>query len=134
MSKLTPLQALENIKRYYPFDIRDLEYQNIDIIESALKEYENQKAIDKFMERTCKDLGVHNPTEELVLAAKQLKALDIIKNRQVDVGLLLACESEPEYLNRCCNRYWTNDKCGWKRLTQEEYDLLKEVLTDVRHD
>lgn len=57
-----------------------------------------------------------------------LKALEIIKNKQVDVGLLLACESEPEYLNRCCNRYWTNDKCGWKRLSQEEYKFLKEVL------
>ena len=60
--------------------------------------------------------------------SEPLQALEIIKNKQVDVGLLLACESEPEYLNRCCNRYWTNDKCGWKRLSQEEYDLLKEVL------
>ena len=59
---------------------------------------------------------------------KALKALEIIKNKEVDVGLLLACESEPEYLNRCCNRYWTNDKCGWKRLSQEEYKFLKEVL------
>lgn len=58
----------------------------------------------------------------------KLKALEIIKARQVDVGLLLDCETEPEYLNRCCNRYWHNERCGWKRLSQEEFDLLKEVL------
>ena len=64
------------------------------------------------------------------LIEKHLKALEIIKEKQVDIGLLIACETEPEYLNRCCNRYWTNDKCGWKRLSQEEFDLIKEVLKD----
>lgn len=57
---------------------------------------------------------------------KELKALEIIKNKDVCVELL---------------RYWWkceyNDKDilekynymhHWKQLTQEEYDLLKEVL------
>ena len=93
-----PLQALENIRK-----------------EAGIPYFSTLYDIDMWREdfKTVEDA---------------LKALEIIKNKEVDVGLLLACESEPEYLNRCCNRYWTNDKCGWKRLSQEEYKFLKEVL------
>ena len=50
--------------------------------------------------------------------SKELKALEIIKEKRVDVWLLFECDSIVEYnqnTHSCC-------------LNQEEYDLLKEVL------
>ena len=49
-----------------------------------------------------------------------LKVLDIIKEKGVNVGLLSRCANAERYNKGMCyeSRY----------LTQEEYDLLKEVL------
>lgn len=53
---------------------------------------------------------------------KPLKALEIIKEKQVDIHWLKGCKSLEEY-NDCVN--------PWEEpLTQEEYDLLKEVLDE----
>ena len=51
---------------------------------------------------------------------KSLKALEIIKEKGVNVGLLSRCANAERYNKGMCyeSRY----------LTQEEYDLLKEVL------
>jgi len=60
---------------------------------------------------------------------KELKALEIIKNKLIDVGRLYGCmvaypnEKTPIHYNeKIDKRYKTY------MLTQEEYDLLKEVL------
>lgn len=55
-----------------------------------------------------------------IIIEKELKALEIIKTKWVDVLNFHTCLSLEEY----------NDTCtyDWQKLTQEEYELLKEVL------
>ena len=53
---------------------------------------------------------------------KELKALEIIKNKQVDAYAVVESKS----LEEMNNRFWfPNEEL---KLTQEEYDLLKEVF------
>ena len=52
---------------------------------------------------------------------KELKALEVIKNKKVNVFLLINCDSLEEY-NSQTYVY------PQRQLTQEEYNLLKEVL------
>ena len=64
---------------------------------------------------------------------KALKALEIIIERVVDIGYIIDCETEPEYLNRMCHRVYAEQNDfrqppAYKRMTQEEFNLLKEVL------
>lgn len=47
------------------------------------------------------------------------KILEIIKEKQANITILIGCDSLEEY-----NKH----PLSWKHLTQEEYDLLKEVL------
>lgn len=49
---------------------------------------------------------------------KELKALEIIKEKKVNIKLLL--------IDKDCELY--NMNYGYEDLTQEEYELLKEVL------
>ena len=51
---------------------------------------------------------------------KKLKAFEIIKNKMVDVGKLFYCYESLEEYNK-----WVSEK---DKLTQEEFDLLKEEL------
>lgn len=53
---------------------------------------------------------------------RKLKVLEIIKEKRIDVDLFIdtsSCGGLEEYNEYCCN---------WAKLTQEEYNLLKEVL------
>ena len=52
---------------------------------------------------------------------KKLKALEIIKEKEVDVGAL--CELDLVLYNK-----YVKEINGTPTLTQEEYDLLKEIL------
>ena len=54
------------------------------------------------------------------IAQKELEAFEIIKNKKVETYHLSRCKTLIEY-----NSAW--DICGME-LTQEEFDLLKEVL------
>ena len=54
---------------------------------------------------------------------KEHKAIEIIKKKNIDVYFLRSSETPIEYMTfNFFNR--------WKALTQEEFDLLKEVLKD----
>ena len=55
--------------------------------------------------------------------SKYCKAIKIIKKKRVNVDFLLDCKTLEQY-NNSCLRYELDREC----LTQEEYDLLKEVL------
>ena len=57
--------------------------------------------------------------EDLDIVEKELKALEIIKNKKVNVIILMGCDTIEEY-----NKH----PLTWNKLTQEEYELLKEVL------
>lgn len=60
--------------------------------------------------------------------AKLYQALEIIKNKRVDVSLITDTKSLQEY-NEKIPQYVICDENGVDRLlSQEEYDLLKEVL------
>lgn len=50
---------------------------------------------------------------------KKLKALEIIKEKEIDVPLFKECPNYDEYME------WCSEKA---KLTLQEYDLLKEVL------
>lgn len=54
------------------------------------------------------------------MVEKPLKALEIIKKKGVNVSLVLRCNTTKEY-----NKYFEID---FEKLTEEEYDLLREVL------
>ena len=56
---------------------------------------------------------------------KELKALEIIKNKRVDVDLLLSSLYVAHY-----NDFISEEIIGEKQLTQKEFDLLKKVLKD----
>lgn len=67
--------------------------------------------------------------------SKESQLLQIIKDRVVDIGLLKDCKTEPEYLNRLCHRVYAeqndfNEKPAYKRMSQEEFDLLKEYFNE----
>lgn len=61
---------------------------------------------------------------ECKLIETALKALEIIKEKQVDVAMILSCEDADDY-NRWCDSgaSWSNE-----HITQQEYAILKEVL------
>lgn len=61
--------------------------------------------------------GVFTFIPNFELIEKELKALEIIKNKKVNVGWFVKKTNLNAYNSNC-----------YKQLTQEEYDLLKEVL------
>lgn len=104
--ELSPLEALEEIRNFFhPFENEE----TFEIIETTLKDYEKKTKLAKEYD------DVNN-------VAKRLKALEIIKEKQVDVYAVIESKS----LKEMNDRFWF-PKEEYK-LTQEEYDLLKEVL------
>jgi len=103
--KLSPLEAYKKVSDYcrewLTFD------KELDIIETALKRLES---VDRVGEMFCCDVD------------KKLKALEIIKEKGVNIYLLNETDNVEEYNELIKSHY------GMKQLTQEEYDLLKEVL------
>ena len=75
---------------------------------------------EHFADLTCNFPDDYVASYNAVLNA--VKALEIIKEKQVNVSALLELDNLQQY----------NDYCdmvgGCKKLTQEEFDLLKEVL------
>ena len=84
----------------------------IELIRDYLYEIINHKEVDEWLE----------PIEDEIKKLKQ--AIDILKNKNVNIKLLRISKSVDSYncfisgLNFCNN------------LTQEEYELLKEVFDD----
>lgn len=63
--------------------------------------------------------------EDKAVIEKGLKALDIIKEKSVDVGFLQYCSTVETYNNYIIEHAWTRQT---KKLTKEEFGLLKEAL------
>ena len=61
------------------------------------------------------------PEKEFQIVEKELKALEIIKKKMVDVGA--SQELDLELYNK-----YVKEINGTPTLTQQEYDLLKEVI------
>ena len=58
--------------------------------------------------------------DKLEIIEKELKALEIIKEKKVNLDILTQCDSVELY-NKCIHYFD-------RQLTQEEYDSLKKVL------
>ena len=112
------LESLKEIKKYFPFKVNELEYQNIDIIETALKNYENLKQENEQLKTSYLENLLNEESKEYIY--KKLKALDTIKER---FTIQFSKSDLPNYYG--IMQIGTNPVYI---KTQEEYDLLKEVL------
>lgn len=65
-----------------------------------------------------------NENEKVGVNHRKLKAFEIIKEKKVDVGLLVSCDNVEHYNYRVDEKWKTFSR----RLTKEEFDLLKEAL------
>ena len=81
----------------------------------ALKELE-----DYYIEKSDIITVYVGDTEQCEIIEKELKALEIIRKKKVNCLYIAVCKSVNEYNNII--------PCENDELTQEEYDLLKEVL------
>lgn len=76
------------------------------------------------LERVKTLLDYQIVSEDISIIEKELKALEIIKKKMVDMNLLVETFTYPKNGLKAYNGY----KINGYNLTQEEYDLLKEVL------
>ena len=163
------LEALERIKEFYP-QWRLSNRKDFNLIETALKEKENQDSVLKTLKEVIEfrktlpqikpnkdngfdilsSVGLHiqrdieNRERELLRQwvletcfPKELKALEIIKEKNIDVGYFREDFIKNNYGFSFYEEYYDNyhygtDECCMKyrgeMLTKEEFDLLKEVL------
>ena len=61
--------------------------------------------------------------KECIIVEKALKALEVLKKKNVNVKLIKTLESLEEY-----NNMHADLRSKFPELTQDEFDLLKEVL------
>lgn len=116
------LEALEDIILYLNAnEPKGLYCKNIEIIKVALKRLENYEGA--WHNTNLKQIFIS--MEDWKIERKQLKALEIIKEKQVDIHNLIYSQSLEEY-NTFAMKY--NQELCNTLLTQEEYELLKEVL------
>lgn len=131
------LEALEKIVDTYYIDNMDKE---ISIIEAALNDYELMKQpkiivadkkisdddLEKLKNQRMFLCSSGESKVELLFdeeTQKKLKALEIIKKKQVNVRYLFQCKSLRDY-----NFIYKGTNQSELCLTKEEYDILKEVL------
>ena len=111
------LEAYNRLCRHLDYDNDDYMFnggyeEDNAVIENALKDYETLN--NDFI--SMRDFKY-----------KQLDTLEIIKNKKVDVPYIIENPEEKDVI-------WYNTRfmgvlCeGWRMLSQEEYDLLREVL------
>lgn len=82
-----------------------------------------------------KETGVKNPPvyfskSNLLVIEKELKALEIIKEKRVDLPYLRCCIEDNQSVERY-NEYIRNKTMDYdheQELTEEEFNILKEVL------
>ena len=120
-------KELESLKRLYEhLDGEDLagdDYyindanKDLAIIKTALKNYE---LVMPIIDELCELAKTNDIDEMIAYFETTLKALEIIKEKNVDTSDIFATVNYSDY-KRMCDE--------WKEpLTQEEYDLLKEEL------
>ena len=124
---LTPVEVSKELKDFVlEFVKNGLDRRfvigSFNILEKALKDYEYWSSFVKWYgDVKAEDLQriIHNGWVYDQTGYKKDKAFDIIKEKLVDIDLFSYCANKSMYNNRV--------NVG-KQLTDEEYDLLKEVL------
>ena len=66
--------------------------------------------------------------EDFKQVRKELKALEIIKEKNVSVAMLKSCVTVKMYNTIAFDEEHFKDKDYARKLTEEEFNLLKEVL------
>ena len=118
---MTPLQALERIGNIYTeHDTRVSTEcdEDFDLIETALKEQEEDKKLLNEQAKTNRYL-----MEQIKQSQNKLKALEIIKNKHINCIDIITTKDYEEYIDEF-NRFVK----GNNPLNREEYELLKEIL------
>ena len=140
-------KELEALDRLYCAGRLDLDYvlngkqnQDYKIVETALKEYEfmkqtkiivsDKKISDDDLEKLINQGIIVGNLEQSKIeplfdneTQNKIKALEIIKKKEVNVCYLFQCKSLRQY-----NYIYKGTNQSELCLTQEEYDLLREVL------
>jgi hypothetical protein len=120
------LEALKEVREYLYGDVYAGVEKRLNTIETALEDYELLKERTKLDSFECLlrlEEILPRGKELLVPVAKQLKALEIIKEK----GLFWSIEWQP-FEKENDYRAWDNELYESKKLTKEEYNTLKEVL------
>lgn len=133
MSKeITPLKALNEIYGDLDGYLAQLDKKDYEIVKTALKELNEYKSI-------LKDFGLENPQNlidnlNIIKDSKfheKIKALEIVKDKQVEVCYFMNCETLEEYNDDVIAAYaYEEDAAKQRMLTKEEYELLKEILNE----
>ena len=116
--QLSPLEALERLRpktTYQPYYTRNEKRHYCDIIETALKEREKQ---DKYYAKLL----------ESVLNDKEHKALEIIKEKNVNYQLLRQSKTFADYNKSLDFHNFGIVGARHSRINAEDFDLLKEEL------
>lgn len=136
--ELTPLEELKVIKSFQNKRTFDVTYDNGDqkhfetktigeLFPNEIKKIETElKETDKLRQVNCELLEQKNALREE--RDKYKKTLEILNNKEVDVGLIMETPNVAHY-----NRHFEYSNIIYlrKKLTEEEYDFLKEVFGNV---
>lgn len=117
------LEALERVEKQAILTGRYT--QDLDTIEKELKDYQEvsikYKLAIEFIDNIADEFGEHDLDELADKIVKVKKVLEIIKNKNVNTFGIKHSKDIHEY-----NLTFASN--GKEQLTQDEYELLKEVL------
>ena len=124
--ELTALEALNIVKSQRENCDFDEEY---DIIETALKRNVELEKININLLKENTNLR-ERPLDFYSDVEKKLKALEIIKEKRLDIGDFLSYleSGNRSYYDYCYDWFWEYDYVPKEQLTQEQFELLKEML------
>ena len=118
------LEALERMKHHCAVS-QEYFYEHfgedLDIVETELKRYSKIEELcgQTIFDKDCINEIIEKTVDECLINENKLKALEIIKDKIVLIDVLFDTDTLEDY----------NDfKSKQEQLTQEEYDLLKEIL------
>lgn len=110
-------ETLKDIEDNYTFDIDD-NFMGLDIILLANCDVSYSEQSFYWSANVNNVTDIPKVIEDRIKAKSKIKALEIIKEKEVDIYLLKVASSVKHY----------NNAQDFKQLTEEEFNLLKEVL------
>ena len=117
-TKLPISPALRNIKQHLESIDNANHSEALECLEKLMDSYNARSWLN--VRKTEKE-EYNTIKQALIKAQEQEKVLEIIKEKGVDVGYLKTCKTLEEYNSNC----WNDDEDFNKKITQEEFDLLK---------
>ena len=86
------------------------------------------EALDNLVQSCFNPCDSDEVLNDKAIVEKSLKALEIIKEKNVAVAMLKSCENVKRYNTIAFDEEHFKDKNYARKLTQEEFNLLIEVL------